>query len=170
MIWCYLEKIYYAWEWHKNSKRRTSISMTIWFSSCSRIMVALKQVITLAEQQKSDRLVKMELPDRMRPLATLQQSSLITEGWIPGKKHSFIGIAILESVCVWGEGRASNFTIRDIRNDIIIDLYRVRACRAGQRDWVIWVMPAKRKEFLVRAVFLFPCYNLLCQRVNKLLK
>ena len=85
MIWCYLEKIYYAWEWHKNSKRRTSISMTIWFSSCSRIMVALKQVITLAEQQKSDRLVKMELPDKMWPLATLQQSSLITEGWIPGK-------------------------------------------------------------------------------------
>ena len=42
------EKIYMHGNDIKSSMRRTSISMTIWFSSC-RIMVALKQVITFAE-------------------------------------------------------------------------------------------------------------------------
>ena len=44
------EKIYMHGNDIKSSMRRTSISMTIWFSSC-RIMVALKQVITFTEQQ-----------------------------------------------------------------------------------------------------------------------
>ena len=87
----------------------------------------------------------LELPDRMRPLATLQQSSLITEGRPSWKKHSFMGIAILEGVCVFGGGGASNFSIIDIRNDIIFDQHRVGACRAGQRVGVNCVMP-KRKE------------------------
>ena len=66
-----------------------------------------------------------------------------------------MGIAILEDVCVFCfflGGGAYKFATRDLRNDIIIDLHRVGACRAGQRVGVIWVMP-KRKEFLFREVF-----------------
>ena len=101
----------------------------------------------------------------MRPLATLLQSSLITESRPSWKKHLFMGIAIFEGVC----GGASNFTNRDIRNDIIIVLHRVGACRAGQRVKVICVIPKrKEKSFFSWRSFLLSCYNLLCQRVNKL--